>query len=81
MDPTPDGDVRHRKRRPDTTGERGSSADSAASAEVNTSGSSWMPIPLVVLTGLSLALLVAVGGFGHVSGRRRAETGGSNDLR
>jgi hypothetical protein len=39
--------------------------------DVTTSGSSAVPIPLLVLGGMSLALLAA-GGFGYVSRRRRA---------
>ena len=39
--------------------------------EVDTSGPSSVPVPLLVLGGLSLALLAA-GGLGYVSRRRQA---------
>jgi hypothetical protein len=42
-----------------------------AAPEVNTSGPSSVPIPLLVLGGMSLALLAA-GGLGYVSRRRQA---------
>jgi hypothetical protein len=42
-----------------------------ASGEIDTSGPSSVPIPLIVLGGISLALLAA-GGYGYLSRRRRA---------
>jgi hypothetical protein len=48
---------------PDSTGE--------VLPEVDTSGPSSVPVPLIVLGGLSLALLAA-GGLGYVSRRRQA---------
>jgi hypothetical protein len=42
-----------------------------AAPDVNTSGPSSVPVPLLVLGGLSLALLAA-GGLGYVSRRRQA---------
>jgi hypothetical protein len=49
---------------PDTTGQQ-------AAPAVDTSGPSSVPIPLLVLGGLSLALLAA-GGLGYLSRRRQA---------
>ena len=49
----------------------GSSTGSEATPEINTSGPSSVPIPLVVLGGMSLALLAA-GGLGYLSRRRQA---------
>ena len=46
-------------------------ADSEATPDINTSGASSVPIPLVVLGGMSLALLAA-GGLGYLSRRRQA---------
>lgn len=60
------------------SGASGSSGDSTdpgggaqAAPNVNTSGPSSVPIPLLVLGGLSLALLAA-GGLGYLSRRRQA---------
>ena len=47
--------------------------DSEAAPDVNASGPSNVPIPLLVLGGMSVALLAA-GGLGYVS-RRRHDTG------
>ena len=49
-----------------------------ASGPVNTSGPSSLPVPLLVLGGMSLALLAA-GGFGYWSRRRQAAEGGDDD--
>jgi hypothetical protein len=46
----------------------------AAAPEIDTSGPSSVPVPLLVLGGLSLALLAA-GGLGYVSRRRQAGNG------
>jgi hypothetical protein len=45
---------------------------------VDTSAPSSVPLPLLVLGGMSLALL-ATGGLGYVSRRRRAQTDEPND--
>jgi len=50
-------------------GEPGTGSDVAP--EVDTSGPSSVPIPLIVLGGMSLALLAA-GGLGYISRRRQA---------
>jgi len=49
----------------------GSSDDPQAAPGVDTSGPSSVPVPLLVLGGLSLALLAA-GGLGYLSRRRQA---------
>ena len=49
----------------------GSGTGSEATPDINTSGASSVPIPLVVLGGMSLALLAA-GGLGYLSRRRQA---------
>ena len=72
-DPTADGSA------DDCTGQSGdgkggnSGSDSTGQVlpEVDTSGPSSVPVPLLVLGGLSLALLAA-GGLGYVSRRRQA---------
>ena len=56
------------------TTDRTATADSdpgQVAPEVDTSGPSSVPVPLLVLGGLSLALLAA-GGLGYVSRRRQA---------
>jgi hypothetical protein len=53
-------------------GDAGSSGDgSVASPDVDSTGTSSVPIPLLVLGGMSLALLAA-GGLGYLSRRRQA---------
>jgi hypothetical protein len=52
-------------------GTGGSGDDPQTAPEVDTSGPSSVPVPLLVLGGLSLALLAA-GGLGYVSRRRQA---------
>jgi hypothetical protein len=49
----------------------GGSGGAQAAPDVNTSGPSSVPVPLLVLGGLSLALLAA-GGLGYLSRRRQA---------
>jgi hypothetical protein len=48
------------------------STDPVAAPDIGTSDSSSVPIPLLVLSGMSI-VLVAAGGMGYVSRRRRAE--------
>ena len=50
----------------------------AAGPNVDSSGPSSVPIPLLVLGGISLALLAA-GGLGYISRRRQAEAGDDAD--
>jgi hypothetical protein len=59
-----------------SVGDRGSSGSgtSQAAPSVDTSGPSSVPVPLLVLGGLSLALLAA-GGLGYLSRRRQAAHG------
>jgi len=60
-----------------TSGGPNGSGPQAAPA-VNTSGPSSIPVPLLVLGGMSLALLAA-GGLGYVSRRRAAQADGPED--
>jgi hypothetical protein len=53
------------------SGGNGSGSPPQATPEVDTSGVTSVPIPLLVLGGLSLALLAA-GGIGYISRRRQA---------
>jgi len=53
------------------SGDPGSGDDPQVAPEVDTSGPSSVPIPLLVLGGMSLALLAA-GGLGYLSRRRQA---------
>jgi hypothetical protein len=53
------------------SGGTGGSGPSVATPEVDTSGVTSVPVPLLVLGGLSLALLAA-GGVGYLSRRRQA---------
>ena len=57
----------------DGSGGTGNSDNPQAAPDVDTSGPSSIPIPLLVLGGMSLALLAA-GGLGYLS-RRRAAAG------
>ena len=91
-DPTPGNDGSDGKGSSDGTGGSGGSGGSGdssdnsgdgpqAAPEVDTSGPSSVPVPLLVLGGLSLALLAA-GGLGYVSRRRQAanvDTFGDDD--
>jgi hypothetical protein len=77
-DPTPNGDgstgnPRGGKNPTDPDGTGGSPQ---AAPDIDTSGPSTVPIPLLVLGGMSL-LLLAAGGLGYVSRRRQA--GHEND--
>jgi hypothetical protein len=69
-DPTPG---KNRKLGTGTNGKDENSNGQAAGA-IDTSGPSSVPIPLLVLGGISLALLAA-GGYGYVSRRRRGDDG------
>ncbi len=51
---------------------------SVASPDVDGSGASSVPIPLIVLGGMSLALLAA-GGLGYLSRRRQAADGSDDE--
>jgi hypothetical protein len=71
-DPTADGSADDCKNQ-GGNGKSGNGPDSTGQAlpPVDTSGPSSVPVPLLVLGGLSLALLAA-GGLGYVSRRRQA---------
>lgn len=71
-DPTPGDD--------DPTGKGGGGQNGGpqAAPEVDTSGPSSVPVPLLVLGGISLALLAA-GGLGYLSRRRQAARAGESD--
>jgi hypothetical protein len=62
----------------DGSGGTGNSDNPQAAPGVDTSGPSSVPIPLLVLGGMSLALLAA-GGLGYLSRRRAAEHAGDSD--
>ncbi|MDQ3672426.1 MAG: hypothetical protein M3364_08350, partial [Actinomycetota bacterium] len=51
--------------------------DSTAAPEIDTTGISSIPIPLLVLGGMSIALLGA-GGLGYLSRRRAAQADGGS---
>jgi hypothetical protein len=78
-DPTPGSDDPTGSDDPSGPGSSGSDPDdptgsdggSEATPDVDTSGPSSVPIPLMVLGGMSLALLAA-GGLGYLSRRRQA---------
>jgi hypothetical protein len=77
-DPTPEGDGSSQNGGDgddddDGSGGTGSGDPSQAAPGVDTSGPSSVPIPLLVLGGMSVALLAA-GGLGYLS-RRRAAAG------
>jgi hypothetical protein len=72
-DPTPDGD-----RPVDGTGPGDGGSGTEATSEFDSSGASSVPIPLLVLGGMSLALLAA-GALGYVSRRRHAAEGDDVD--
>jgi hypothetical protein len=79
-DPTPyDKDPEKPGANPGDPGDPGgSNGPPQAAPEVDTSGPSSVPIPLLVLGGMSLALLAA-GGLGYVSRRRQAARAGEPD--
>ena len=72
-DPTPDGDgTSGGKNGGNGNGQDNPNGESPQAApDVDTSGPSSVPIPLLVLGGMSIALLAA-GGLGYVSRRRQA---------
>ena len=79
-DPTPGDDPRTpggpASGGPNDPGNQGDPGGEAA-GEVDTSGPSSVPIPLLVLGGMSIALLVA-GGLGYLSRRRHATADGDD---
>ena len=79
-DPGPAGgpgpDRRRRRRGPGgPTGQLGPDGQTNAAGEVDTSGPSSLPIPLLILGGLAL-LLLAAGGAGYLSRRAQARRNG-----
>jgi hypothetical protein len=70
-DPSPDG-----SRNPE--GGNAGTGTQAVGPNVDASSPSSVPIPLLVLGGISLALLAA-GGLGYISRRRQAEAGDDAD--
>jgi uncharacterized membrane protein YgcG len=58
--------------------DNGSGNNPQAAPDIDTSGPSSIPVPLIVLGGISLALLAA-GGLGYVSRRRQAARAGGGD--
>jgi hypothetical protein len=73
-DPSP-GDDSREPGAPVPGGGNNDSGGTEATGDIDTSGASSIPIPLIVLGGMSLALLAA-GGLGYLSRRRHA----ANDL-
>jgi hypothetical protein len=75
-DPTPGDDPGGTPRTPGTPGDPNDPTDpgTEATPEVDTTGISSVPIPLLVLGGMSIALLAA-GGLGYLSRRRAAANG------
>ncbi len=73
-DPTPNGDGTESPRGSnddDGSGGTGSGETPSAAPDVDASGPSSVPVPLLVLGGMSVALLAA-GGLGYLSRRRSA---------
>jgi hypothetical protein len=70
-DPTPGGDGAGGSGAGSGSGSGGGDGEQTATPDVDTSGPSSVPIPLLVLGGMSLALLAA-GAIGYVSRRRQA---------
>jgi hypothetical protein len=62
----------------DDDGGGGSGGNPQAAPDVDTSGPSSVPVPLLVLGGMSMVLLAA-GGLGYLSRRRQAAHGGDPD--
>ena len=81
-DPTPNDDDPANPGSNGGNGDGGSGGDSGsnpqAAPDVDTSGPSSVPIPLLVLGGMSLALLAA-GGLGYLSRRRNAANASAPD--
>ncbi len=78
-DPTPgDGDSGSGNGGSGGTGAGGSDSPQAA-PDVDTTGPSSVPIPLLVLGGMSVALLAA-GGLGYVARRRQAAARADDDV-
>ena len=83
-DPTPEGDGDDCREAPVPGGSGDGpggtpSGDPEAAPDVDPAGASSIPIPLIVLGGMSVALLAA-GGLGYLSRRRlNAETGEPDD--
>jgi hypothetical protein len=82
-DPTPDGEGNDCRQAgspsPGGSGGSGGPGGPEASPEVDSSGASSIPVPLIVLGGMSVALLAA-GGLGYLSRRRlNAESGEPGD--
>ena len=78
-DPTPDGIGNDCREIPGGGGSGGGPGGPEAAPEVDPSGASSIPVPLIVLGGMSVALLAA-GGLGYLSRRRlNAETGEPDD--
>ena len=78
VDPTPGVVLRREGSRASVTDSRESEVDRAATAATATSGASSIPIPLVVLGGLSFVLLAA-GGFSRISSRHRGDEGSDEE--
>lgn len=82
-DPTPNGNDKGGNDKGDNKGggndPDGSGGGPQAAPDVDTSGPSSVPVPLMVLGGISLALLAA-GGLGYLSRRRQAARAGGDDL-
>jgi hypothetical protein len=70
-DPSPNGGSSKDRQAAGGAGGNGSGGGPQASGEVNTSGPAAVPVPLLVLGAMSLALLAA-GGLGYLSRRRKA---------
>jgi hypothetical protein len=60
---------------PSDPGDPGGPTQTSAAGDVDTSGPSSLPIPLLILGGLAL-LLLAAGGAGYLSRRAQARRGG-----
>jgi hypothetical protein len=76
VDPTPGEDDPRSPSGPASGGNNGGGSSTSgggteATPDIDTGGPSSVPIPLLVLAGISLALLAA-GGLGYVSRRRQA---------
>lgn len=85
-DPTPNGNDKGNDKGDNGGGNNGGGNDpngsdggAQAAPEVDTSGPSSVPVPLLVLGGISLALLAA-GGLGYLSRRRQAAHASDDDF-